>query len=515
MDSVARNHESSIQNNSSSEENLFNALAIQIQSQFDIVKCYSQRPLIQDRIICSVDPLLREVNNAAYRPNFVIIGPLRCYSSLLEHIEMQKRMHLASFLHRAERNKASLDRFFKLIKDSADRIHACYEETYCRSWDFRSHEIQQIKQVNDGRSELFIEMVLVDAGFIIELFLRAYNKEIDKGETDFILDTPWKLHDIRRDLFLAHNQLPFFILKGIYELAFGGNPVYPSFVHLACHFFSPYYNQNISIQDIMPPNHCHDEYRAKLEGAKHFTDLLRTLQIPYSFQKDCREEKSLCSKRWIQCIKTKVGRLFDLIRSTLLPSSKRVEEILKKGNVQGKYLYRAVLLRDAGVKFKVSTSRCLLDIEFNKKNGKLKIPPLKVDESTESFFRNLMAWEQRYYSHDTYICDYIFLMEYLIKSTEDVDLLIRRRIIINQLGSNSTVVTLFNNICKRITPVDNNRYTDIFRELNAYNAIRHHSWIAVLRLQYFSTLWRGVATIAAVVLLVLTLIQTICALISL
>ncbi|XP_022718101.1 uncharacterized protein LOC111276620 [Durio zibethinus] len=470
MENVATN-----QNNSSSEESLFNALAIQIQSKFDIVKYYSQRPLLQDRIICCVDPLLRQVNAAAYRPNFVIIGPLRCYETILEHIEIQKRICLASFLQRAEK-KASLIDFFKLIKDSADRIHGCYEETYCRSWDFLSHVIQQNIPVNDGSSGLFIEMVLVDASFIIELFLRAYNKELERGEIDFIFNTPRKMHDIRRDLFLAHNQLPFFILKDMYELAFGGNPDFPSFIHLTCHFFSPYYNQNKPIEDIMLPNHCHYEYRAKLEGAKHFTDLLRTLQMP---------------------------------------SSKKTEDSLEAGRVQGRYLYSAVLLRDAGVKFKVSTSRCLLDIEFNKKNGELKIPPLRVDESTESFFRNLMAWEQRYHSHETYLCDYIFLMEYLIKSTEDVDLLIRRRIIINQLGSNTRVVTLFNNFCKHITPMEKNHFSDIFRELNAYNAVRRHSWLAILRLQYFSTPWRGVATIAAVVLLVLTLIQTICALISL
>ncbi|XVE52807.1 hypothetical protein DITRI_Ditri02bG0153800 [Diplodiscus trichospermus] len=365
MDNATTNHETAIQNNSSSEENLFNDLAIQIQSQFDALKCYSQRPLIQDHIIYCVDPLLREVNKAAYKPNFVIIGPLCCYPTVLEHIEMQKRMYLASFLHRDKKNKASLSHFFKLIKESADRFHAHYDETYYRSWDFRLHKIQQIIQVNDGRYGLFIKMVLVDVGLIIKLFLRAYNKELDKGKTDFILETQWKLHDIR----------------------------------------------------------C--------------------------------------------------------------------------------------------VKFKVSTSRCLLDIEFIIKNEKLKIPALKVDESTESFFRNLMAWEQCYYSYDTYICNYIFLMEYLIKSTKDVDLLIRRRIIINQLGSNTVVVTLFSDFCKYITLAEKNRYFNIFRELNAYNAIRHHSWIAVFKLQYFSTLWRGDATIVAVVLLVLTLIQTICALISL
>ncbi|XVF79534.1 hypothetical protein PTKIN_Ptkin14bG0230700 [Pterospermum kingtungense] len=506
MDTDATNHEPQIVNNcSSSEENLFNAFAIQIQSTFDIIQQYSQHPSIQDRIICCVNPLLRQVNAAAYRPNFVIIGPLRCYDSILEQMEMQKRIYLASFLRRAEK-KASLNHFFKLIKDSADRIHGCYEETYCRSWDFRSHEIQQIIQVNDGRPELFIEMVLVDASFIIELFLRAYNKELERGETDFIFNTPGKMHDIRRDLFLAHNQLPFFILKAIYDLAFGGNPACPSFLRLTCHFFSPYYNQNVSISDIMLANHCnYDEYRAKLEGAKHFTDLLRTLQIPYSVHKDCSKEKTLCSK----------FKVLHIRRSRLQPSSKKPEKSLQAGKSQGDYLYSAVLLHNAGVKFKVSASKCLLDIEFNKRNGELKIPTLKVDESTESFFRNLMAWEQRYYSHDTFICDYIFLMEYLIKSSGDVDFLVRRRIIINQLGSNTAVVTLFNNFCKHITPAEKNHYSDIFRELNAYSAIRHHNWIATLKLQHFSTLWRGVATIAAALLLVLTLIQTICAIISL
>ncbi|XWS10688.1 hypothetical protein CRYUN_Cryun38cG0019000 [Craigia yunnanensis] len=309
--------EGQVENNSSTEEILLNDLASQIQSKYDIVRQYSQLPLTNDRIICFVDPLLCEVNAAAYKPKFVIIGPLRRYRTIFEHIEMQKRIYLASFLQRPE-TKASLNDLCKLIKDSAHKIHGCYEKIYVRTWDFLSHEIQQNQQASD-----------------------------------------------------------------------------------------------------------------------------------------------------------------------------------------------------AGVKFKVSTSRCLLDIEFDHRKGEFRIPPLRVDESTEPFFRNLIAWEQRYYSCDTYISDYIFLMAYLIKCTKDVDLLVRRRILINQLGSNTAVVTLFDNFSKNVPKVEKNRYSDIFRKLNAYNAVRHHSWIAILRLQYFSTLWRGVATIAAVVLLVLTLIQTICAVISL
>ncbi|OMO75975.1 hypothetical protein COLO4_25758 [Corchorus olitorius] len=55
---------------------------------------------------------------------------------------------------------------------------------------------------------------------------------------------------------------------------------------------------------------------------------------------------------------------------------------------------------------------------------------------------------------------------------------------------------------------ENSRYDDILNSLMAYNKVPHHGWIATLRLQHFSTPWKGVATIAAIVLLVLTLIQT-------
>ncbi|WRX29644.1 Protein of unknown function DUF247, partial [Theobroma cacao] len=379
-----------------------------------------------------------------------------------------------------EKNHYS-DIFTKLNAHNAVRRHS-WIAILKLHWDFLSHEIRQDIVASNGRSELFIEMVLVDASFIIELFLRAFNKE-GRAESDFIFDEPGKIHTIRQDLFLAHNQLPFFILKALYELAFAGNPDHPSFLHLTCHFFGPYYNQNISIQDIISPSDCHDRYRAKLGGAKHFTDLLRILQLPCSFQTDCGKEKSLCCKLpQIKWIKTKVMYFLDLTSSSLLPSSKKPEQSLEAGKVQGEYLYSAVLLREAGVKFKVSTSRCLLDIEFNQNKGELKIPPLRLDELTESFFRNLMAWEQRYYPHETLICDYIFLMEYLIKFTEDVDLLVRKRILINQLGSHKAVVTLFNNLCKHVTPMEKNHYSDIFRKLNAYNAVRHHSWIAILKL---------------------------------
>ncbi|XP_039047472.1 UPF0481 protein At3g47200-like [Hibiscus syriacus] len=496
------NHEPGTENNTS-DENL-DHLAKDIESTLKFVKS-SKRPAVQHCIIRSVNPLLRRVNEAAYRPLFVIIGPLRCYTSLLEPMELQKRIYLASFLQRPGVG-ASLNEFCKLITASAPEIRSRYEETYYRRCDFKAHQIQQNIPPSDDNLQWFIEMVLADAAFIIELFLRIYHKEGQpESEIDFVFDSPGKIYDIRRDLFLAHNQLPLFVLKQIYDLAFGNNPDHhPSFIHLSCNFFYQYFNQNISIHDLFQPNQPHVDFIAKLEGAKHFTDLLRTLQLQHSFQNPGSNSKSFSCKPMFKC-------------SSLFPSGQKTEENsdLESGRVQGKYLYSATLLREAGVKFRVSSSRCLLDIKFNKTNGELSIPPLKLDESTEPFFRNIMGWEQSYYPEETHVCDYVFLMEYLIKSSDDVDLLVRKRIIINQLGSHTAVVTLFNDLCKHIPPTENNRYSETFRDLNAYNSVRRHGWMAKLRLLYFSSLWKSVATLAATALLLLTLTQTICALISL
>ncbi|KAE8661276.1 Detected protein of unknown function [Hibiscus syriacus] len=293
------NHEPGTENNTS-DENL-DHLAKDIESTLKFVKS-SKRPAVQHCIIRSVNPLLRRVNEAAYRPLFVIIGPLRCYTSLLEPMELQKRIYLASFLQRPGVG-ASLNEFCKLITASAPEIRSRYEETYYRRCDFKAHQIQQNIPPSDDNLQWFIEMVLADAAFIIELFLRIYHKEGQpESEIDFVFDSPGKIYDIRRDLFLAHNQLPLFVLKQIYDLAFGNNPDHhPSFIHLSCNFFYQYFNQNISIHDLFQPNQPHVDFIAKLEGAKHFTDLLRTLQLQHSFQNPGSNSKSFSCKPMFKC----------------------------------------------------------------------------------------------------------------------------------------------------------------------------------------------------------------------
>ncbi|TYG59320.1 hypothetical protein ES288_D08G292700v1 [Gossypium darwinii] len=431
-------------------------LAQQIQSKLDSLNSISQH-VKPDYCIFRIPGKFSDENLAPYRPRYTVIGPLVYYYY-------------------------TLNDFIELIEKYLSKIQGCYEKMYYRCWDDSVGRARQDKRAGtQSHSSLLIGMILVDAGFILELLLRAYSEGL-RAENDLIFAKSGTIHDLKRDLMLLENQLPFFLLKKMYKRALKCNPHYPSFLHLTCHFFSHYYNQSISIDEVLSPNNPRSsEYRSNLEDPKHFTDLIRTFS------------------------------------ATILHYSEAAA--LEEGKVQqqqqGAYLYSAVLLREAGVKFKVSLNTCLFDIEFDENNGELKIPPLKVDDSTESFYGNLMVWEQCYYPNDTFICDYIFLIGYLIKSAEDVSILVRKRILINQLGSPIEIVAMFNRLCKYINVGTENRYSSLFMKLNAYNAVPHHSWIAILKLEYFSTPWRGVATIAAIILLVLTMIQTICALISL
>ncbi|MBA0764345.1 hypothetical protein Gotri_013701 [Gossypium trilobum] len=475
-------------------------LAQQIQSNLDSLN--NSQHVKPDYCIFRIPGKFSDENLAPYRPRYTVIGPLVYHYYLSGHQEEEKQRYLASFLRRAKPN-TSLNDFIELIEKYLSKIQGCYEKMYYRYWDESVGRAGQDKRAGtQSHSSLLIGMILVDAGFILELLLRAYSEGL-RAENDLIFAKSGTIHDLKRDLMLLENQLPFFLLKKMYKRALKCNPHYPSFLHLTCHFFSHYYNQSISIDEVLSPNNPRSsEYRSNLEDPKHFTDLIRTFQQPYyTIQK-----QQQCGK-------------WNILRGNThfmnLISFQKLEEGKVQQQQQGAYLYSAVLLREAGVKFKVSLNTCLFDIEFDENNGELKIPPLKVDDSTESFYGNLMVWEQCYYPNDTFICDYIFLIGYLIKSAEDVCILVRKRILINQLGSPIEIVTMFNRLCKYINVGTENRYSSLFMKLNAYNAVPHHSWIAILKLEYFSTPWRGVATIAAIILLVLTMIQTICALISL
>ncbi|KAH9783160.1 DUF862 domain-containing protein [Citrus sinensis] len=174
----------------------------------------------------------------------------------------------------------------------------------------------------------------------------------------------------------------------------------------------------------------------------------------------------------------------------------------------------ATQLHQAGVKFQLGSSTNLFDITFNVE-GILEIPLLRISESTEILFRNLQAFE-RLHCGTRYINDYVIIMNYLVNTAHDVDLLVQNRVIENWLWNSEAVSNLFHNLVQETSlSAKNFQYTDLVEDLRAYCRYRWHRWKAMLRQDYFNSPWASISVIAAVILLLLTLIQAICSIIAL
>lgn len=111
-------------------------------------------------------------------------------------------------------------------------------------------------------------------------------------------------------------------------------------------------------------------------------------------------------------------------------------------------------------------------------------------------------------------------MDSLIDTPNDVELLIKHGIVENMLGENQLVADLFNNLYKEVAAEQRDFYfAKICDDLNDYSKDRLHRWKASCfkwRLEakrtYFSSPWAIFSLAAAFILLVLTIVQTVCSL---
>uniref|UniRef100_A0A2N9IDR2 Uncharacterized protein n=1 Tax=Fagus sylvatica TaxID=28930 RepID=A0A2N9IDR2_FAGSY len=198
--------------------------------------------------------------------------------------------------------------------------------------------------------------------------------------------------------------------------------------------------------------------------------------------------------------------------------------------------YSVTQLHEAGVTFKVASSKCvpdevalsihdeqplnkclldedpskrMLGLSFDDNKGVLEIPHLLFNDDTEAHVRNIMALEQ--YDGEIYITHFYLILDYLIDTDEDVELLINEGILVNELGENKAVKSMINRLNRGII-YDNNMIPEVRQlsaRLNDYYKQDCNKWSAMLKQQYFSNPWRSAATVAATILLVLTLIQTV------
>ncbi|XP_031285197.1 UPF0481 protein At3g47200-like [Pistacia vera] len=138
--------------------------------------------------IYRVPQRLRQENEKAYAPQVVSIGPLHHGKQHLKSMEKEKQRYLKEFL---ERTGAKLDDLLNLITEKEQQLRSCYAE-----------------EIELDREE-FVEMILVDATFIIEVLLRSQFRDLENQE-DHIFEKPFFIEDIWYEMWLLENQIPFF-----------------------------------------------------------------------------------------------------------------------------------------------------------------------------------------------------------------------------------------------------------------------------------------------------------------
>ncbi|KAK1294796.1 UPF0481 protein [Acorus calamus] len=167
----------------------------------------------------------------------------------------------------------------------------------------------------------------------------------------------------------------------------------------------------------------------------------------------------------------------------------------------------AMELNEAGIRFKTSRSDSLEDISFH--HGVLYLPPIVVDDVTESMFLNLMAFERLHVGAGNQVTSYVFFMDNIIDSSKDVALLNSKGIIQNAVGSDKAVAKLFNSLSKDVTLDQDGPLDEVHRKVNKYCRKSWNMWRANLIHTYFRSPWAFLSLAAAIFLLALTIAQTV------
>ncbi|KAF8026093.1 hypothetical protein BT93_F2797 [Corymbia citriodora subsp. variegata] len=213
------------------------------------------------------------------------------------------------------------------------------------------------------------------------------------------------------------------------------------------------------------------------------------------------------------------AHLLDVFRSGFLKSVD--EKVHKKGKNQvksrlnpdgssrGIVLHFASELQEAGVQFKKWKDHDLLDIEFRHRT--LRVPPLSLNDYTISLLLNFVGYELSVNHPEPFFTNYLMFWNSLVNSPRDIQILRKHRII-NNMGSEKEVAELLMRCREVIYDLDLGYLFHEIKDVNdyceRYYDSKYHVWWRSLIRERFSSPWICLSLFAAVILLLLILIQT-------
>ncbi|OAY55400.1 UPF0481 protein At3g47200 [Manihot esculenta] len=414
-------------------------------------KLTGESSVFSDPFIFKVPKELRSVNEEAYEPKLIAIGPYHHGKDHLLSMEDHKIRYLQNFLQQTSQKNVS--RYVQVIRNLEERARKCY--------------VEPLRFTHDE----FVEMMLIDGCFIIEFIRKLRERDME----DLLFRSNHMLHSVMLDLLLLENQLPFFILRELLVTSNVSPDQESTFISMILVF-----------------------YKSFLPGSL------------------CNSSRAYTPENMIQ-----IKNLLGLLHDHWQPSPARLEVYEKiRQAVERGFTHCATELKDAGIKFKSAVERNnLFDINFV--NSTITIPKIQITDITECVLRNLIAYEQlTSFTSPKYFTDYMIFMDSLINSKKDVELLCHQGIIDNWKGDDEAIAILFNKLGEHVF-YQSNLYADIVNNVKEHCKKRRNlckkrcnPWMAKLRQDYFQSPWSFISVLAATMLLLLALTQTVYSVIS-
>nr|CAD1824414.1 unnamed protein product [Ananas comosus var. bracteatus] len=225
-----------------------------------------------------------------------------------------------------------------------------------------------------------------------------------------------------------------------------------------------------------------------------------------------------------QNIPPKFFHLLDLFHWSRVPENKY--EVVSSSHCQpdgvywARYTPTAMELRKSATVLEKKSSGSSLDIAFRRGRiisviGVLNIPNLHIRDYSSFVFHNLIAFEMQSQSRGRCTMAFSAFMRNLLQSEEDVKLLRRRGILANTSMTDGELVDFFKRLSRLIEnyQMPSDLYAVYYQVLSHHNR-RMSRFCGSIILQYFPNPLVTLSVFAAVVLFVLTLLQTIYTILS-
>ncbi|MQM15321.1 hypothetical protein Taro_048263 [Colocasia esculenta] len=424
--------------------------------------------------IYRVPKSLREGDEKAYVPQMVSIGPFHRGKKRLREMEHHKWRSFSMVLRRTGHD---VRLYLDAVRALEDHARACFEG--------------RVPMTSDE----FVESMVLDGCFMLELFRGAAGEgfsALGYSRHDPVFAMRGTMHCVQRDMIMLENQVPLFVLDRLLGLQIGQPEQCGMVARLAVRFFDPLMPTD---EPLRKGDHsklmlweesssrgagavARDVFDPFAEGGLHCLDVFRRSLL----RTGPRPAPKMWRRRW-----SHTRRVADKRRQQLV--------------------HCVTELREAGIKFRRRKTDRFWDVTFS--NGVLRVPRLLIHDGTKSLFLNLIAFEQCHMDATNDITSYVIFMDNLINSGDDVRYLHYRGIIEHWLGNDEEVADLFNRLCQEVVFDINDSYlSTLSGQVNRYYNQRWNSWRASLKHNYFSNPWAIISLVAAMVLLLLTFVQS-------